>query len=509
MAAFISASPEANLDDLGDVEGFATAEAGVAFSFIRDSAGGMFRPIPSSESGASVDPSGGLELNLEGELKIKPDTASGDSGVGLSSDGLEIVSRVKTAGDTMTGQLIIDRTGDDTDSVALEVKKNSTTPSSANYVATFTSFGDDALNRGLLLQGGDNDDGFVILKGQTRDTTTSGTLFLTNPSLQPILTLENDSSNQTASTRIDLFYDTTNNRRVVDFQNAGAIGLLDPIASDNAATKNYVDEKFVEIAGDTLNGSLLFNVNGVWVGHATDPNDSRFGQASGGGFLILTGGISNSTPRLDVEGPGKITTTSSTAALELTTGGTIALNCNSAKISNVATPTDNADATNKTYVDTRQATTFWLFDEFEPQGVSPGTTVDGYTTRNLNATRYTGGPAVTRAGDTVTINTSGVYRFRGGGQGCEIDDFSVSLYISPGTSEGNLLSKGHSTSSRTSGGGQSCVPSLFAGIFNVLAPLILKVVMTSTSASYSADALGVPSSIGIGTFSFLEIERLS
>ena len=52
---------------------------------------------------ASVDSNGGLESNSDDQLRIKTDNTNGDSGVGLSSDGLEVVNRVRTAGDTMTG----------------------------------------------------------------------------------------------------------------------------------------------------------------------------------------------------------------------------------------------------------------------------------------------------------------------------------------------------------------------------------------------------------------------
>jgi len=54
--------------------------------------------------GNLFDPNGGLE-NSFGGLKIKVNSLSGSSGVSLTADGLSVVDRVKTAGDTMSGDL--------------------------------------------------------------------------------------------------------------------------------------------------------------------------------------------------------------------------------------------------------------------------------------------------------------------------------------------------------------------------------------------------------------------
>lgn len=106
MAAFVSTVKQETLDGLLNVDGFDAAAAGTAFSFVKDRPGVPYRPV-STASTVSVDPVGGLELSLLDQLRIKPDVTSGDSGVGLSGDGLEVVDRVKTAGDTMTGVLTI------------------------------------------------------------------------------------------------------------------------------------------------------------------------------------------------------------------------------------------------------------------------------------------------------------------------------------------------------------------------------------------------------------------
>jgi len=104
MAAFPSTTRGLTLDDLENVQGFDSAEAGTPYAFIKNQQGASFSPVSASHA-IALDPVGGLELNGVSQLRIKADNTSGDSGVGLSADGLEIVGRVKTAGDTMTGDL--------------------------------------------------------------------------------------------------------------------------------------------------------------------------------------------------------------------------------------------------------------------------------------------------------------------------------------------------------------------------------------------------------------------
>jgi len=104
---FVSTSKELFLDDLGDVKGFASADAGTPYSLVRTRAGLPFTPI-NATSAVAIDPEGGLQLNTSDQLRIKVDNTSGDSGVSLSTDGLSVVDRVKKSGDNMTGALIME-----------------------------------------------------------------------------------------------------------------------------------------------------------------------------------------------------------------------------------------------------------------------------------------------------------------------------------------------------------------------------------------------------------------
>ena len=103
-SAFTSTDGSISLDELTNVTGFDRAQPGVPYSLVKKTAGGVFEPEASS-SAVSVDPNGGLEITGGGDLKIKIDATSGDPGLNLNADGLSVIDRVKTAGDTMMGDL--------------------------------------------------------------------------------------------------------------------------------------------------------------------------------------------------------------------------------------------------------------------------------------------------------------------------------------------------------------------------------------------------------------------
>ena len=103
-SAFTSTDGSISLDELNNVTGFDRAQPGVPYSLVKKTAGGVFEP-EASASAVSVDPNGGLEITGGGDLKIKVDATSGDPGLNSNADGLSVINRVKTAGDTMTGDL--------------------------------------------------------------------------------------------------------------------------------------------------------------------------------------------------------------------------------------------------------------------------------------------------------------------------------------------------------------------------------------------------------------------
>ena len=205
MAVFLSRGRERRLDNLGDVQGFGPAKAGIAYSFLRDSSGGEYRPIPTSEAAGNVAPDGGLEKNNEGLLKIKPDTTGSSSGVGLSSDGLEIVDRVKTAGDTMSGALNIEDADDDFSLEILAKRANK----GIHIISGAAEF-----SRALTMEAHDGS-----ITGFIGNSPTGIRIY-----------------NETTATALDVG-DT------IDCSSTRISSVADPTDTQDAATKNYVDSK--------------------------------------------------------------------------------------------------------------------------------------------------------------------------------------------------------------------------------------------------------------------------
>lgn len=102
--AFASTTRGITLDNIENVSGFDSAPAGTPYALVKAQLGATYTPVPAADS-VAVDPVGGLELNGLGQLRINVDNTSGNSGVGLSADGLSVVDRVIASGDTMTGDL--------------------------------------------------------------------------------------------------------------------------------------------------------------------------------------------------------------------------------------------------------------------------------------------------------------------------------------------------------------------------------------------------------------------
>jgi len=99
-------SGDITLDTIANVDGFDNALAGTPYALLRARVGTAYKPI-SATAAIALDPDGGLGLNPSDQLQIKVDNTSGDPGLDLSSDGVEVVGRVKTAGDAMTGDLVM------------------------------------------------------------------------------------------------------------------------------------------------------------------------------------------------------------------------------------------------------------------------------------------------------------------------------------------------------------------------------------------------------------------
>lgn len=96
--------PENTLDSLANVEGFDTAKAGTPYALMKQRAGVAYRPV-SAASAVALDPSGGLALNPSDQLQIKPNTVSGDSGLALTTNGVQVVDRVRMFGGSMLSPL--------------------------------------------------------------------------------------------------------------------------------------------------------------------------------------------------------------------------------------------------------------------------------------------------------------------------------------------------------------------------------------------------------------------
>jgi len=104
--ALISKAGAANvtLDTLINVKGFDNAKAGTPYALFKDRAGLAYHPV-SATAAVALDPAGGLVLNVSDQLQIKVDNTSGNPGLALSTDGVEVVDRVKNSGDIITGTL--------------------------------------------------------------------------------------------------------------------------------------------------------------------------------------------------------------------------------------------------------------------------------------------------------------------------------------------------------------------------------------------------------------------
>lgn len=111
-------------------------------------------------------------------------------------------------------------------------------------------------------------------------------------------------------------YPTASNQRITN--------VLDPIAPQDAATKNYVDTTTVASAGDTMTGPLAMSTNKIT-------------------------GLGDPTAPQDAATKAYVDTTTVASAGDTMTGQ---LNMGSNKVVNLAEPTSSHDAATKNYVDT-------------------------------------------------------------------------------------------------------------------------------------------------------------
>lgn len=222
MAIFASKSDKTTLDGLINVQGFDSAESGTPFSFVKTRPGVPFTPVESA-SAVAVDPVGGVELNLTAQLRIKPDTTSGDSGVGLSADGLEIVNRVRSGGDTMTGSLVVDDPA------------NAGGPGNKFAIRALKGDGTDSDARGILTTGGNG----VDFRGfEARSATESRRVEIgVSGALAYIRVNDGNGGEVGVPGALDLSFDGL--RCILDGRRITQI--VDPVDAQDAATKNYVD----------------------------------------------------------------------------------------------------------------------------------------------------------------------------------------------------------------------------------------------------------------------------
>lgn len=193
----------------------------------------------------------------------------------------------------------------------------------------------------------------------------------------PINPIEGQLWFNNSSTELSLFYNTTWNRLVVSGMSVQEVDLNAqrltnvalPVQPADATTKQYVDDGFVNVSGDTMVGNLTLIASPVVDQHATNKLyvDSTVNSAvlAADGSTIayvdaqdalkvsksgdsMTGDLSMNSADVFING-GTLHIIDGSVVF----GGTVSvLDMNNVRIDNVGTPTGYLQATNKAYVDT-------------------------------------------------------------------------------------------------------------------------------------------------------------
>jgi hypothetical protein len=223
--AFPSTTRGLNLDDLDNVSGFDSATAGTPYAFVKTQLGASYTPV-SATAAISLAPDGGLELNGSDQLQIKIDNTSGNSGISLTADGISVDDRVIRSGDTMTGDLLL---------------------SIDNDLQRIFGCLDLDINESFQIQLGDVESQIAYSRTTPRTPVLhralAGNRF--DVAATPVFQAGNLTADQNTS-----FVELSMN-------NENIINLADPVNNQDAVTKIYVDDGFVNITGDTMTGDLI------------------------------------------------------------------------------------------------------------------------------------------------------------------------------------------------------------------------------------------------------------
>ncbi len=135
----------------------------------------------------------------------------------------------------------------------------------------------------------------------------------------------------------------------LNMDNNKIVNVGAPTSDNDCVAKKYVDQTKVGKSGETMNGNLIFKIGssrGISVGCNDLRGDKKFNLLLGTTGDLISNQIAQpvvlqtSNGFLVKIGPN-----------DLTTVDTVGLNMNGKKISNVGTPTEDNDVTNKKYVD--------------------------------------------------------------------------------------------------------------------------------------------------------------
>ena len=333
-------------------------------------------------------------MTLSGNITISGDTVQADVTTLTVEDAVIEVGRNNTAGSENYLGLKAERgsAGDDAYFVWDEANDRwiaATSSDGSSFTLANMAFGGLSLNNvtGNLIGDVKATDGTVVLDNGTDGTDATFTGDVTGD-------LQGDVTGNITSTGTSTFSSIDVNGGAIDGTAIGATTASTGAFTTLAASGAITGSSTLSAAGITdtalTAGRVLFAGTG---GVLNDKSVLTFNDSTD--TLALTGKLS--VDNIDIDG-NAISSSNTNGDISLNPNGTGSVDVNNAKIIQVATPTNNTDAANKTYVDSTIAATTAL-------SITDGTTTENITmgdTFTISGTSNEVDVAVS-ATDTLTI----------------------------------------------------------------------------------------------------------